>query len=132
MAAKKPEQDHGGTSMNAEAAARSDANQSTDAVDGPVAPSTRAVGEQTTAQDEALGATRSPIVLSPDVSIVGASNLQGSDLDKSELPGYRVTEVSSVLHDGTWYHQGDEIFLSEKEANPLLHSRVIEPFRSEK
>ena len=61
-----------------------------------------------------------------------ASALQDSALGAGELPGYLVTDVSSVLHDGTWYHQGDAIFLNDKDAAPLLSRRIIEPTRSEK
>nr|WP_263010940.1 hypothetical protein [Pseudomonas chlororaphis] len=43
-----------------------------------------------------------------------------------------VTDVSSVLHDGTWYHLGDDIFLNDKDAAPLLDRRIIKPSRSEK
>lgn len=48
------------------------------------------------------------------------------------LPGYLVTDVSSVLHDGTWYHQGDEIFLNDKDAAALLARRILEPSGSKK
>lgn len=65
----------------------------------------------------------------------GISDLSATPLDGAKdtpaLPGYLVTDVSSVLHDGTWYHQDDEIFLNDKEAAPLLRRRIIEPSRSE-
>ncbi|WP_448092487.1 hypothetical protein [Pseudomonas lini] len=70
---------------------------------------------------------RAPIGLS-DLSAV----LQDGAKDTPTLPGYLVTDVSSVLHDGIWYHQDDEIFLTDKEAAPLLRRRIIEPSRSEK
>lgn len=64
------------------------------------------------------------------ISDVSAAPLDGTK-DTPALPGYLVTDVSSVLHDGTWFHQGDEIFLTDKEAAPLLRRRIIEPSRSE-
>lgn len=74
-----------------------------------------------------LDGLRAPVGLS-DVSAA----LQDGAKPPPELPGYLITDVSSVLHDGTWYHQGDEIFLNDKEAAPLLRRRIIEPFRSDK
>lgn len=66
---------------------------------------------------------------------LGISDLSAAPLDGAKdtpaLPSYLVTDVSSVLHDNTWYHQGDEIFLTDKEAAPLLRRRIIEPSRSE-
>lgn len=73
-----------------------------------------------------LDGLRAPVGLS-DVSAA----LQDGAKETPELPGYLVTDVSSVLHDGTWYHQDDEIFLNDKEAAPLLRRRIIEPSRSE-
>ncbi|APC18550.1 hypothetical protein BLL42_23605 [Pseudomonas frederiksbergensis] len=46
-----------------------------------------------------------------------------------KLPRYYVTDVSSVLHDGQWYHMGDDISLSDTEAGPLLQRRIIEPIQ---
>lgn len=73
-----------------------------------------------------LDGLRAPVGLS-DVSAA----LQDGAKQIPELPGYLVTDVSSVLHDGTWYHQNDEIFLNDKDAAPLLRRRIIEPSRSE-
>lgn len=74
-----------------------------------------------------LDGLRAPVGLS-DVSAA----LQDGVKETPELPGYLVTDVSSVLHDGTWYHQDDEIFLNDKDAAPLLRRRIIEPSRSDK
>lgn len=74
-----------------------------------------------------LDRLRTPIGIS-DVSAA----LQDGAKETPELPGYLVTDVSSVLHDGTWYHQDDEIFLHDKDAAPLLRRRIIEPSRSDK
>ncbi|MBP5951313.1 hypothetical protein [Pseudomonas sp. P42] len=64
------------------------------------------------------------------ISDLSAASLGGAK-ETPALPGYLVTDVSSVLHDGTWFRQGDEIFLADKEAAPLLRRRIIEPSRSE-
>ena len=74
-----------------------------------------------------LDGLRAPVGL----SAVSAA-LQDGAKETPELPGYLVTDVSSVLHDGTWYHQDDEIFLHDKDAAPLLRRRIIEPSRSDK
>lgn len=45
------------------------------------------------------------------------------------LSRYNVTDVSSVLHNGKWYHTGDGISLGETEAVPLLQRLIIEPIQ---
>lgn len=94
----------------------------------PAAPEVLAPTD-TKASDELAGRLdelRAPMGIS-DLS----ATLHDDAKDTPALPGYLVTDVSSVLHDGTWYHQGDEIFLIDKEAAPLLRRRNIEPSRSE-
>jgi hypothetical protein len=46
-----------------------------------------------------------------------------------QLSRYNVTDVSSVLHNGKWYHAGDGISLGETEAVPLLQRLIIEPIQ---
>ena len=46
-----------------------------------------------------------------------------------QLSRYYVTDVTSVLHNGKWYHTGDGIFLGETEAVPLLQRLIIEPIQ---
>lgn len=48
---------------------------------------------------------------------------------EEKLPRYYVTDVSSVLHNGKWYHTGDGISLGETEAVPLLQRLIIEPIQ---
>ncbi|AZE47154.1 hypothetical protein C4K04_1464 [Pseudomonas chlororaphis] len=81
--------------------------------------------------DGRLDEFRAPIQISGS-SLGDAAALKDDATDAPELPGYLVTDVSSVLHDGTWYHLGDEIFLSDKDARPLLARRIIEPSGSKK
>jgi hypothetical protein len=130
MAAKKTEQDQGGTSEKAADAAQGGVNQ-TPAV-APVAataaPAPAAGGDQPS--DPVAPAA--PATNSPSASIADASAAPGDFTATLELPGYMVTDVSSVLHDGIWYHPGDEIYLNDKEAHTLLRRRIIEPSRSNK
>lgn len=124
MATKKTEQDQGSTSEKATGVAQGDVNQAPAAAQaGPPA-----AGEQPS--DPVAPAA--PATNSPSASIADASAAPGDVTGKPELPGYLVTDVSSVLHDGTWYHQGDEISLNDKDASPLLRRRIIEPSRSNK
>ncbi|WP_156162076.1 hypothetical protein [Pseudomonas sp. MRSN 12121] len=81
--------------------------------------------------DGRLDEFRAPIRLSGSSS-GDAADLKNDATDEPELLGYLVTDVSSVLHDGTWYHLGDEIFLNDEEADPLLDRRIIEPSGSKK
>ena len=117
MTAKKTGQDQDNTSENAADVSPGGANQTA----GPAA----AAPSQT-------GPAATPVTPSPGAPATDAAAAPGDVTGTPELPGYLVTEVSSVLHDGTWYHQGDEIFLSDKEANPLLRRRIIEPSWSKK
>lgn len=117
MAAKKTEQDQGGTSEKAADVAQGEVNQTTAAAAVPPL---------------AEAAPAAPAIPSPSAPAADAAAAPGGVTGTPELAGYLVTEVSSVLHDGTWYHQGDEIFLSDKEANPLLRRRIIEPSWSKK
>ncbi|WP_158703190.1 hypothetical protein [Pseudomonas chlororaphis] len=80
--------------------------------------------------DGPLNESRAPIAISG--SSPGDAALKDDATDEPELLGYLVTDVSSVLHDGTWYHLGDDIFLNDKEAAPLLARRIIEPSGSKK
>ncbi|WP_371356121.1 hypothetical protein ACA087_06470 [Pseudomonas chlororaphis] len=80
--------------------------------------------------DGPLNEFRAPIAISG--SSPGDAALKDDATDEPELLGYLVTDVSSVLHDGTWYHLGDEIFLNDEEADPLLDRRIIEPSGSKK
>lgn len=131
MAAKKTGQDQGGTSDKATDVAQGDVSQT--AAAAPAAAATpqsgpAATGEQLSDQ----AAPAAPATPSPSAPAADAAAAPGDVTGTPERPGYLVTEVSSVLHDGTWYHQGDEIFLSDKEANPLLQRRIIEPSWSKK
>lgn len=127
MAAKKTEQDQGGTSEKAADVTQGDVNQAVAAAAASQA-GPAAAGDQPS--DPVAPAT--PATNSPSASIADASAASGDVTGTPDLPGYLVTEVSSVLHDGTWYHQGDEIYLNDKEANTLLRRRIIEPSRSDK
>ncbi|QIH08926.1 MULTISPECIES: hypothetical protein [unclassified Pseudomonas] len=110
MATKKTGQDQDSALVNAEEVAPGDVGQA-------------AVGAPASAAPSQSGAP------SPSTTAVDATAAPGS---AQELPGYLVTDVSCVLHDGTWYHQGDEVFLNDKDAVPLLNRRIIKPLRSEK
>ncbi|CAN2975995.1 conserved hypothetical protein [Pseudomonas sp. PM2] len=46
-----------------------------------------------------------------------------------QLSRYYVTDVTSLLHNGKWYHTGDGIALGETEAVPLLQRLIIEPIQ---
>ncbi|MFJ7792918.1 hypothetical protein [Pseudomonas sp. NPDC096950] len=130
MAAKKTEQGQDSTSEKAAGAAQGDVNQSTAGAPATAAPAQTgpaATGEQPS--DPAVPAA--PAIPSPSAPAADAAAL-GDVTGTPELAGYLVTDVSSVLHNDAWYHEGDEIFLSNKEANQLLHRRIIEPSRSEK
>jgi hypothetical protein len=131
MAAKKAEQDQDSTSDKATDVAQGDVSQ-TDAA-APTAAAPPQSGP--TATGEQLGdqaAPASPATPSSGAPAADAAAAPGDVTGTPERPGYLVTEVSSVLHDGTWYHQGDEIFLSDKEADSLLLRRIIEPSGSKK
>lgn len=132
MAAKKTEQDQGGTSEKAADVAQGDVNQTAAAAPAAAVPP-QAVPAATSEQvsDQATPAAPAippPSALAADAAAAAPSGVTGTP----ELAGYLVTDVSSVLHDGTWYHQSDEIFLSDKEASPLLRRRIIEPSWSKK
>jgi hypothetical protein len=131
MAAKKTEQDQDNTSDKATDVAQGDVSQTAAVATAAAAPSQAdpaATGEQPSDQ----AAPAAPAIPSPSAPAADAAAAPGDVTGTPELPGYLVTEVSSVLHDGTWYHQGDEIFLNDKEANPLLRRRIIEPSWSKK
>lgn len=130
MAAKKAEQDQGSTSEKATGVAQGDVNQTP-----AVAQAAAAAQAGPPAAGEQLSdpvAPAAPATNSPSAPAAGATAAPGDVTGTPELPGYLVTDVSSVLHDGTWYHQGDEIYLNDKEANTLLRRRIIEPSRSDK
>jgi hypothetical protein len=125
MAAKKTEQDQDSTPGKAADAAQSDVSQTAAAAPAAAAPpqaDPAAAGEQPSDQ----AAPAAPAAPSPSALAADAAAAPGDLTGTPELSGYLVTEVSSVLHDDTWYDQGDEIFLSDKEANPLLRRRIIE------
>ena len=130
MAAKKTEQGQDGTSEKATDTAQGDVSQA--AAVAPAAAPPQAGPAATGEQPSDQAAPAAPAAASPNAPAADATAAPGDVTGTPELPGYLVTEVSSVLHDGTWYHQGDEIFLSDKEANPLLHRRIIEPSGSKK
>ncbi|WP_157838139.1 hypothetical protein [Pseudomonas sp. PH1b] len=130
MATKKSGQDEDSTLANAEEAAPGGVGHAAVAAPAAAAPSqsgTAPASEQpgTPAASAVSAASVAP---SPSTTAVDTTAAPGS----AQLPGYLVTDVSSVLHDGTWYHQGDEVFLSDKDAVPLLNRRIIKPLRSEK
>ena len=130
MAAKKTEQDQGGTSEKAADVAQVDINQA--AAVAPSAATPQADPGEGGEQPGDPVAPAAPATNSPTASIADAAAAPGDATGTPELPGYLVTDVSSVLHDGIWYHQGDEISLNDKEATPLLRRRIIEPSRSKK
>ena len=130
MATKKTDQDQSGTSQETADVTQGDTNQS-----AIVAPAAATPQTGSTIESEQPGdpiAPVAPATDSPGTPIADASASSGDVTGTPELPGYVVTDVSSVLHDGTWYHQGDEISLNDKEATPLLRRRIIEPSRSKK
>lgn len=73
-----------------------------------------------------LTATPSPDDTSPPQPSIGS--LERDDQGE-KLPRFYVTDVSSVLHNGQWYHASDDIALSNAEAAPLLLRRIIEPIQ---
>ncbi|APC14532.1 hypothetical protein BLL42_01830 [Pseudomonas frederiksbergensis] len=81
-------------------------------------------------QDGSASAPQSPQVLVPNATLA-APPFEPLDevIQDEQLPRYYVTDVSSVLHDGQWYHMGDDISLSDTEAGPLLQRRIIEPIQ---
>ncbi|WP_338807135.1 hypothetical protein V8U11_09210 [Pseudomonas chlororaphis] len=81
--------------------------------------------------DGRLDEFRAPMTISGS-SPGDAADPKDDATDGPELLGYLVTDVSSVLHDGTWYHLGDEIFLNDEESDPLLDRLIIEPSGSKK
>ncbi|SFB28578.1 hypothetical protein SAMN05216248_10467 [Pseudomonas simiae] len=127
MAAKKTEQDQGGTSEKPTDVVQVDVNQA-------AAAAAASQSDPATAGEQPSDpvAPAAPATNSPTASTADAAAAPGDATGTPELPGYLVTDVSSVLHDGTWYHQGDEISLNDKEATPLLRRRIIEPSRSKK
>jgi hypothetical protein len=134
MAAKKTEQDQGGTSEKAADVAQVDVNQTpaTAPDAAPVAPSEQAGPPTGGEQQSDPVAPAAPATNSPSAPAAGGTAAPGDVTRTPELPGYLVTDVSSVLHDGIWYHPGDEISLNDKDASPLLRRRIIEPSRSTK
>lgn len=133
MTAKKTGQDSNSTAGKAADVALGDGNQTAAAAAAAAPPQTGPAATEEQPSGPVVPAV--PITPSPSApatdsaeAAAGTGEVKGAP----ELPGYLVTEVSSVLHDGTWYHQGDEIFLNDKEANPLLHRRIIEPSWSKK
>ena len=81
-------------------------------------------------QDGSASAPQSPQVLVPNAT-QAAPPFEPLDevIQDEKLPRYYVTDVYSVLHDGQWYHMGDDISLSDAEAGPLLQRRIIEPIQ---
>lgn len=131
MATKKTGQDQDSTSEKAADAAPGSVSQAA-AVPPTAAALSQSGAAPASEQSGAPAASAVPAASAapaPSTTVVDANAAPGS---VQELPGYMVTDVSSVLHDGNWYHQGDDIFLNDKDAAPLLDRRIIKPSRSEK
>lgn len=131
MAAKKTGQDQDSTSEKAADAAPGSVSQAAAVPPVAAALSQSGAGAASEQPDTPVASAvpAASAAPSPSTAAVDATAAPGS---VQELSAYLVTYVSSVLHDGTWYHQGDEIFLNDEEAVPLLNRRIIEPARSEK
>ncbi|WP_152545533.1 hypothetical protein [Pseudomonas chlororaphis] len=112
--------------------------------DQSAAPATTAPGAPDADTATAEDGVNQPAAAAPTAAVPASVDDLAGRLDEFRAPidlsavlqptlsGYLVTDVSSVLHDGTWYHLGDEIFLNDKEADPLLDRRIIEPSGSKK
>ena len=130
MATKKTGQDQDSALVNAEEVAPGNVGQALVAAPAAVSPSqsgTAPASEQPGTPDASVVPATS-VAPSPSTTAVDATAAPGT----AQLRGYLVTDVSSVLHDGTWYHQGDEVFLNDKDAVPLLNRRIIKPIKREK
>ncbi len=63
-------------------------------------------------------------------SVTGLSSTDTPGLSSADQPTfnrYKVTGVSSIQHDGTWYEAGDDICLTDRDALGLLDGRFIVP-----